>query len=223
MMESPTVVLDSLEAALEWASDRIEEAGVPTGRERNWAIQRHYQAEWMVPAMAALRRIAPCPVLDLGTAYGVFAVAAAALGCEVVGVDWHTPLPTLEVPGITWLRQDIEAPIALGGPFGCIVLLEVLEHLNCQPLGLFRRIRDALVPGGLFVGSTPDPEVWVEDLAPVALADLPQWHSSAALVDRHIRLYSPDEVTGLLKAAGFRGITQRRNGGPRYHWEATAS
>lgn len=32
--------MESLGAVLDWASDRIEEAGVPTGRERNWAWQR---------------------------------------------------------------------------------------------------------------------------------------------------------------------------------------
>jgi SAM-dependent methyltransferase len=236
MMDNPTVEPDSLEAALEWASDRIEAGGVPPGREANWALQRRHQAEWMVPALKALAAhmavrkevaaasdhpdLRPYRLLDLGTGYGSFAVAAHALGAEVVGVDWHTPLPTLEALGITWELQDIEAPEPLGGPYDCIALLEVLEHLNCHPLPLLRRIRAALRPSGMLIGSTPDPSVWQEDLPPLELADLPQWHASAALVDRHVRLYTPEELEGLLQEAGFSGVVIERTGAPRYHWRA---
>jgi SAM-dependent methyltransferase len=163
----------------------------------------------------------PYRVLDLGTGYGTFAAAAAAMGCEVLGIDWHTPLPTLEAPGLTWERRDIEAPEPLGGPFDCIALLEVLEHLNCHPADLLQRVRSALAPGGMLIGSTPDPLVWQEDLAPVALDDLPPWQSSATLVDRHIRLYGPGELEVLLLEAGFSGIIVQRDGKPRYHWRAS--
>lgn len=235
-MEPATVELDTLETALEWASDRIEEAGVPSGREANWVLQRRHQAEWMAPAlasvsshMAARRDVAaasdhpdlrPYRLLDLGTGYGAFAIASRTLEAEVVGVDWHTPLPAFEAPGLTWERRDIEAPEPLGGPFDCIALLEVLEHLNCHPADLFGRIRAALSPGGMLIGSTPDPLVWREDLPPVALASLPQWHSSATLVDRHVRLYDPGELGGLLRAAGFSVVVMQRHGQPRYHWRA---
>lgn len=230
--------MENFVALLEWASDKIEEAGVPAGREANWALQRRHQAEWMVPALEALADhmrirktvraaqwglppLKPYRLLDLGTGYGTFAVSAAALGCEVTGVDWHTPLPMLEAAGITWERRDIEAPEPLGGPFDCVAMLEVLEHLNCHPLPLLRRIRAALLPSGMLIGSTPDPSVWQEDLPPLELADLPQWHSSAALVDRHVRLYDPAELDGLLREAGFSGIAIDRTGAPRYHWRAT--
>jgi hypothetical protein len=75
-------------------------------------------------------------------------------------------------------------------------------------------------------GAEPTPELEVcmytrEDLPPVELADLPQWHSSAALVDRHVRLYDPAELDGLLREAGFSGIAIDQTGAPRYHWRAT--
>lgn len=230
--------MENFVALLEWASDKIEEAWVPAGREANWALQRRHQAEWMLPALEALADhmrirqtvqamqwglppLEPYRLLDLGTGYGSFAVAAQMLECEVTAVDWHTPLPAIEAPGLTWRRQDIEAPEPLGGPYDCVAMLEVLEHLNCHPLGLFRRIHDALRPGGLFFGSTPDPDVWQEDLPPIALEAMPQWHASAMPVDRHIRLYDPREVTWLLGMAQLlpQGITL--DGAPRYHWRAT--
>lgn len=229
--------MENFVALLEWASDKIEEAVVPAGREANWALQRRHQAEWMLPALEALADhmrirqtvqamqwglppLEPYRLLDLGTGYGSFAIAARALGAEVMGVDWHTPLPTFEAPGITWERRDIEAPEPLGGPYDCIALLEVLEHLNCHPLPLLQRIRAALGPGGMLIGSTPDPSVWQEDLPPLELADLPQWHASAALVDRHVRLYTPEELEGLLRTAWFSVVLVEQTGAPRYHWRA---
>lgn len=230
--------MDLLKDVLEWASDRIEEAGIPPGREPNWALQRRHQAEWMVPALASvadhmrirlvvqamqwgLQPFGPCRLLDLGTAYGVFAVAARALGCEAVGVDWHTPLPAFEAPGITWERRDIEAPEPLGGPYECIALLEVLEHLHCHPRGLFRRVREALNEGGLFIGSTPDPDTWQEPVPPSDLASMPDALPMDQRPDRHVRLYTPEEVTTLLTEAGFSDIAIDRTGAPRYHWRAT--
>lgn len=229
--------MEALLDVLEWASDKIEEAGVPAGRESNWALQRRHQAEWMLPALGALADhmrirqtvqamqwglppLEPYSLLDLGTGYGSFAVAARMLECEVTAVDWHTPLPALKAPGLTWLRQDVESPEPLGGPYNCVALLEVLEHINCHPLPLLQRIRAALGPGGMLIGSTPDPAVWQEDLAPVPLVDMPQWHSSAALVDRHVRLYEPGELETLLREAGFSGVIIERSGAPRYHWRA---
>jgi 2-polyprenyl-3-methyl-5-hydroxy-6-metoxy-1,4-benzoquinol methylase len=228
-MQSPT-------AALEWASDVIEEAGIPAGRETNWALQRLYQSAWMVPALDALEwhqmaredagatsdhpDLQPYRLLDLGTGYGTFAVASHTLGAEVVGIDWHTPLPKLEAEGLSWRRQDIEAPEPLGGPYDCVAMLEVLEHLNCHPLPLLRRIRAALRPSGILLGSTPDPAVWQEQLPPVELADMPQWHSSADLADRHVRLYERGELEALLLEAGFSCVIIDRTGTPRYHWRA---
>ena len=228
-MESPTVVLDTLEAALEWASDRLEEAGIPPGRESNWAMQRRHQAEWMVPALEAMddhmppeeRTAETCRLLDLGCAYGAFAVVARMLEAEAVGVDWHTPLPAFEAPGLTWERRDIEAPEPLGGPYECVALLEVLEHLHCHPRGLFRRVREALNEGGLFIGSTPDPDTWPEPVPPSDLASMPDALPMDRRPDRHVRLYTPEEVTTLLTEAGFSGITIDRTGAPRYHWRAT--
>ncbi len=214
---------------LEIASRRIESAGIPPGRESNWALQRQYQAEWMVPALDALLPFAPCRVLDIGTGYGTFAVAAAMLGCEVVGIDWFTPLPAWRDPGITWLQVNVEADVPLvdpdvpgfAEPYDAVYMLEVLEHLNCHPLGLFRRIHDALRPGGLFYGSTPDPAVWQEDLPPIALEAMPQWHASAMPVDRHIRLYDPGDVTWLIASAGMQTDGMLRDGAPHSHWRAT--
>lgn len=230
--------MENFVALLEWASDMIEEAGVPAGREANWALQRRHQAEWMLPALEALADhmrirqtvqamqwglppLEPYRLLDLGTGYGSFAVAARALGTEVVGVDWHTPLPTFEAPGLTWERRDIEAPEPLGGPYECVALLEVLEHLHCHPRGLFRRVREALNEGGLFIGSTPDPATWPEPVPPSDLASMPDALPMDQRPDRHVRLYTPDEVTGLLTEAGFSDITIERTGAPRYHWRAT--
>lgn len=232
--------MENFAALLDWASDRIEEAGIPPGREANWALQRRHQAEWMVPALEAVwehgrERLwshaaglahpydPQYRVLDLGCAYGTFSLACAALGADVVGVDWHTMTPGIDSDTLRFYRWDIEdgRPLkwSYNGP-DCVALLEVLEHMHCHPRGLFRRIREALTDGGLFVGSTPDPDVWPEPVPPSDLASMPDALPMDQRPDRHVRLYTPDEVTGLLTEAGFCGIAIDRDGAPRYHWRA---
>jgi SAM-dependent methyltransferase len=193
----------------------------------NWADTVAHEAEWMVGPLTDLAGMAPTEVLDIGCGYGTFAIAASILGHDVTAVDWFTTPP--EYPGVRWVRQNVEGPMALPrGPYGVVVMLEVLEHLNCHPASLLARVRNALAPGGVFLGSTPTPGIWPERREWPELAALSEWHEGMELRNEHIRLYRPPEVRELLSLAGF--VVNRC--GPdidalaglkscyRYHWEA---
>ncbi len=100
-------------------------------------------------------------------------------------------------------------------------MTEVLEHLNFHPGPLFGEIYARLQPGGLFVGATPAPEMWQEELPVRKLEDMPSWSADAEVVDAHIHFYSEQELKALLSSARFAVVRLFLLGrGYRRFWEA---
>ncbi len=104
-------------------------------------------------------------VLDLGGGVGSLSVSLATdLGGTYELAEYA--LPT--APHAEALRRrgvpkayavDLTRPEPLAGlpeGYDAILLVEVLEHLLVNPLGLFRSIWDHLAPGGLFFLTTPN-------------------------------------------------------------------
>jgi 2-polyprenyl-3-methyl-5-hydroxy-6-metoxy-1,4-benzoquinol methylase len=211
--QTPMAVLKEAERMVEAASD----FGI---RAANWEIQKQHEAQWAVPVIQVLQGLPPTRVLDLGCGYGSLAVSAALLGHEVVAVDWFVPSPAID--GIEWRHQDIQAPGSLpDGSFRLVVMTEVLEHLNFHPGALFDEVHSRLRPGGLFVGATPAPETWQEDLPVKRVEDMPSWSAGVELVDAHIHFYSEEELVSLLLDAGFAIASMvLLGGGHRRFWEA---
>lgn len=173
----------------------------------NWAIQVNTQTRYMMPALTALADMKPCRVLDVGCGRGTFAKAAALLGHEVTGIDWFTDLPTVD--GVRWLKWDIERlkrlPLAEGRqPYDVAVFHEVLEHVNWYPVGVLQTIYDALRPGGVLYGSTPNKLTWPEPaLTDGYVSGLEYRANSGPRQDAHIRLYHPGEISLVCQRAGF--------------------
>jgi len=116
---------------------------------------------------------------------------------------------------ISFVQGNIETdPLPEPGGFDVIIMTEVLEHLNHQPVPTLRKIHEALSDGGSFFLSTPDADQgWgrrhtyyrrLEEI-PVLKA------GSSRLIDDHIWHYTHDELTGVLAQAGFAIKTLERS------------
>jgi SAM-dependent methyltransferase len=191
--------------------------------------------------LGELRRRGPAPglVIDLGCGSGILSERVAAAGYEVLGIDLSEDLLALarkRVSGGRFLRGSLWA--AELPP--CVAVAAVGEVVNYLfdgagagqgPRKLFRRVHDALPPGGPFLMDLAGPgrvpgagrsRHWAEgeDWAVLVSAEedrkrrvLTRQITSFRKVgesyrrDHEVhrqRLYPPAEVAALLRGAGFR-------------------
>ncbi len=147
-------------------------------------------------------------VLDIGCGYGtLLAYASALYGAAGHCMDVTEYLvPQFRNPrNLRFAKGNVELdPIPWREPFDLIIMTEVLEHLNFQPVPTLRKIRDALAPGGLFLLSTPNQEKWGKTTKYYQrLSDLPPPDRSRKFVDDHIWQYDERELRETLAEAGF--------------------
>ena len=145
-------------------------------------------------------------VLDVGCGNGAACVELAKRGCKVVGIDLGRsgieiarracPEGRFEVLGAT--RNVVED---LGEtPFDLVISTEVIEHLYAPreyAAGCFH----ALKPGGKFICTTP----YHGYLKNLVLSLMGKWdhHANPLWDGGHIKLWSRQTLTTLLKDAGF--------------------
>ena len=147
-------------------------------------------------------------VLDIGCGYGtLLAYAAAFYNAAGYCMDVTEYLiPQFRTPrNLIFARGNVELdPIPWREPFDLIIMTEVLEHFNFQPVPTLRKIRDALAPGGLLLLSTPNQEKWGKTTKYYQqLKDLPPVDSTRKIVDDHIWQYDEQELRNVLAEAGF--------------------
>ena len=165
---------------------------------------------WQIPPWmeqdATHRRVRR--ILDIGCGYGtLLSVATAIYGSNGYCMDVTPYLlpPVAARKSLQFSRGNIELdPIPWAGGFDVIIMTEVLEHFNFQPVPTLRKIREALAPDGLLFLSTPDAQDWGRtEQYYRPLQDIPMPSAGAAIVDDHIWQYSEEELRRVLKAAGF--------------------
>lgn len=148
-------------------------------------------------------------ILDIGCGYGTL----LALASEIYGAPGYcmdvTPYLKPAFASrrhLVFARANIElSPIPWSPKFDVVILTEVLEHFNFQPLPTLRKIHDALGPDGVLFLSTPDAHDWGRVLTYYRhLSDLPMPDPSRKIRDAHIWIYDQEEITTLLDQAGFR-------------------
>jgi SAM-dependent methyltransferase len=146
-------------------------------------------------------------LLDIGCGYGtLLALAAEIYKAEPHCMDVKRYVPAFEkARGIHFTAGNIQLdPIPAPGAFDVILMTEVLEHFNFDPLPTLRKIHDALAPDGVFFLTTPDAEAWGRQTKYYAqLRDLPPANASKPFVDDHIWIYNKTELLDLLQKAGF--------------------
>lgn len=91
--------------------------------------------------------------MDVGCGRGELLRGARDEGWRVAGIDmtsWDTPDPEMPIEVAT-----VADARALDGRYDVVLLAGILEHLY-EPVAALRRVRDALVPGGLAYIDVPN-------------------------------------------------------------------
>jgi len=158
----------------------------------------------------------PKTMLDIGAGYGTLALFCAKLtGATVACLDIESHRMDESVMsrnGVTIREGNIETEgLDWAGTVDGIVMTEVLEHFNFNPVPTMRKVAAALVPGGRLFLSTPDAASWgrVED-GPTSFRDLLAPDPDADTEDRHIYQFSDAEVREVLGESGFRVVRFER-------------
>lgn len=154
-----------------------------------------------------LRPLTGLSLIDIGCGGGLVAEPLARLGGSVTGID-----PAAESIGaaarhaaeqglaITYRAATVEALIAEGAQFDCVLCLEVVEHVP-DP-GAFVKLCAALVrPGGLLVASTINRTVKAYMLAIVGAEYVLRWLPPGT--HQWERFVTPDEMARYAAAAGL--------------------
>jgi 2-polyprenyl-3-methyl-5-hydroxy-6-metoxy-1,4-benzoquinol methylase len=147
-------------------------------------------------------------VLDVGCAYGVLSIVCARLGKDVLAIDnetKYTPRELLKKEGVKFKQWDIEKTEYKQGSFDLIIMTEVLEHLNYNPLKPLKRLAHLLNPGGKLIITTPSYEN--QGPAPGRWGLLVNWRkipeTGTEWLDEHTHHYSLAELVTLADEAGL--------------------
>jgi 2-polyprenyl-3-methyl-5-hydroxy-6-metoxy-1,4-benzoquinol methylase len=106
-------------------------------------------------------------VLEIGSYYGVVAISLSQLGFDTVAFDMpdiqqHPKIVELyERYNVQIASEDLnninQSPLDFeNDSFDCVIMCEVLEHLNFNPLSVLRDIHRVIKPEGLFYLSVPN-------------------------------------------------------------------
>jgi len=111
------------------------------------------------PKVLSLLRLKPgSRILDVGAGSGYFSKELARAGYAVHATDAPHGLVHFEAEGVPFTPCDLNGPGDLPfepESFDALVCIEVVEHLE-NHYDLIRKCHKVLVPGGLFVITTPN-------------------------------------------------------------------
>lgn len=148
-------------------------------------------------------------ILDIGCGYGTLLTLATRTyngHGYCFDINEYLKASFARAHQLVFARGNIELdPLPWREKFDVIIMTEVLEHFNFQPLSTLKKIHEALAPGGVLFLSTPDAHDWGRLTKYYKhLSDLPMPDRSAPVRDAHIWIYNFDELSGLLDQAGFK-------------------
>ena len=147
-------------------------------------------------------------LLDVGAAYGTLLLYGALAGAKGFGVDMTDQYwtPQLERDcGIGWAQCNIESEELPGSDlYDLILFTEILEHMNYNPIPVFKKFHARLHEGGSVLVSTP----WKRHFAPHTaysdLAELPYFQPGNGFIDAEFKYYTADELLALAELTGFK-------------------
>ena len=163
----------------------------------------------------------PITVLEIGAFFGTVCIALSRLGYNVTAADIpeYIDMPeqvaryarhNIATKGVR--LEQFELPFE-DASFDVVVMCEVLEHLNFNPLPLLKEINRVLVPGGMLYLSLPNYARTKNRLSALrgGSAGIPVHEffeqldpASAVIANGHWREYTMPEIRALLEPLGFR-------------------
>lgn len=185
-------------------------------------IKKHLAdyARTVYDVMRFSERTGATRVLEIGAFFGVVCICLAKLGLKVTAAD----LPEyMEMPeqkerfgrhgiGIASVRlEDFVLPLA-DESFDVVIMCEVLEHLNFNPLPLIKEINRVGAPDSLFYVSVPNFAYYRKRLdllfnrpilQPVSAYFDQLDGSKDLIVNGHWREYTKSELINLLTRMGY--------------------
>ncbi len=160
-------------------------------------------------------------VLDVGCGNGYWCGQFLSMGATVVGVDASEQgiaVARKAHPGGRFeniLIQDDPLGVLQEQAFDVVVSTEVVEHLY-DPRQWARSCFAALRPGGALICTTPY-HGYLKNVA-LAVTGKMESHFTALWDGGHIKFWSRETLSTLLKEAGFRDIQFRGAGRAPYLW-----
>lgn len=164
---------------------------------------------------------AEAAVLDLGAGTGLLAAAvrAAVPGARLTLLDGSADMLEASArrlgAGVDLVVSDLTDPLP-AGPFDAVVSALAIHHLSDQDKRqLFGRVRDALIPGGVFVNAeqVAGPTPWHDDQyarvherdARGAGSDDAEWNGALGRM-AYDRCATVDDQLAWLREAGFERV-----------------
>ena len=155
-------------------------------------------------------------ILDVGCGRGFYVNAVAALypRAAVVGADYSAEYlaaarQRTQSPAAAFARADARALPFPSSAFDAVVCSEVLEHIE-EDAAALAELHRVLRDDGLLLISVPhrqypflwDPLNWILERAFGTHVPAHIWWLAGIWAD-HVRLYTGEELTGAVRAAGF--------------------
>ncbi len=153
-------------------------------------------------------------ILDIGASVGEMGAALVSRGCDVTGLEYSPVLAAEARKRLTRVFEgDIEQLVAdgfdPGGPFDCVIMADVLEHLR-DPWRVVQWAADQIGDGGSMVISVPNVRhlrlIW----AVVLRRSWP--YQDSGIFDRtHLRWFAHENLAQLLNHTDFQITELRRS------------
>ncbi|WP_157216515.1 bifunctional 2-polyprenyl-6-hydroxyphenol methylase/3-demethylubiquinol 3-O-methyltransferase UbiG [Flavisphingomonas formosensis] len=173
-------------------------------------IDAHWQGDG-----TTLKPLSGKRALDVGCGAGLLSEPLARLGARVTGLDaaWenvaaarlHAEGQRLSIDYRCGGIEDLAAADGEAGSYDLVTSMEVIEHV-ADPAAFVAGLAAALAPGGLMIVSTPN-RTARSRLALITLGE------GLGMIPRKTHDWSkfltPDELTGLMAAAGLRVLDRR--------------
>ncbi len=146
-------------------------------------------------------------VLDIGTAYGtllLYSVLSGASGCGLDMSDLYWSKELESDYDISWSKCNIESEsIPSDNLYDIIIFTEILEHMNYNPIPVFNKLNQSLLPGGSVLLSTPWARFFVSNYHSIDVMDLPYYQPGNSFVDAEFKYFTADEMMAIAMETGF--------------------